>query len=130
MINESIRKAFSFSQISKNKSLRKQILSAIIYLYLFLQSARIFPKRWRRGHSSPQPPPSAAPERSSERFAKLRQQFRSKWVRAKSRIRDAGPDEKQSAFTVQIKQPIGYRPILKKQKRIRLYYHVSRKSVY
>src|SRR3989344_3317091 len=41
-----------------------------------------------RRNSSPQPPPSAAPERISERFAKLRQQFRSKWVRAKFRIRD------------------------------------------
>jgi len=45
VVNESIRKALSFSQISKNKSLRKQIISAIIHLYLFLQlSARIFPK--------------------------------------------------------------------------------------
>jgi len=52
------RKALSFSQISKNKPLRKQIIFAIIHLYLFSQlSARIFPKRGCGG-IPPSPTPS------------------------------------------------------------------------
>jgi len=48
-----------------------------------------FRARAAREFISPQPPfLPAPPERISERFAKLRQQFRSKWVRAKFRIRD------------------------------------------
>ena len=59
-----------------------------LFVFVFAIIGANFPEARVRRNSSPQPPPSAAPERISERFAKVRQQFRSKWVRAKFRIRD------------------------------------------
>jgi len=54
--NESTRKALSFFQNIKEQTLRKQIFSAILYLYLFSQlSARIFPKRGCGGIPPPTP---------------------------------------------------------------------------
>src|SRR3989344_9149779 len=76
--NESTRKALSFFQNIKEQTLRKQIFSAILYLYLFSQlSARIFPKRGCGGIPPPNPllppPPSVSPARTGgDRF---RQQF-------------------------------------------------------
>ena len=52
---------FFFFKISKNNLLRKQIFSAILYLYLQFVGVNFSEARVRR-NSSPQPPPSAAPE--------------------------------------------------------------------
>ncbi|MBI5913022.1 hypothetical protein HY839_01110 [Candidatus Azambacteria bacterium] len=60
-----------------------------------------------RRNSSPQPPPSAAPERVLGIAAKLRQQFRSKWVRAKFRIRDQKIEKDVTRVFRQLADPSG-----------------------
>jgi len=89
--NESTRKALYFSQTFKEQTLRKQIFSAILYLYLFSQlSARIFPKRGRGGIPPTPPFRRARAERSGQEFfSRLRlsaSDGQAKWVRAMFRI--------------------------------------------
>src|SRR3989344_5383132 len=69
--NESTRKALSFSQTFKEQTLRKQIFSAILYLYLFSKSARIFPKRGGAGNPPPPPPPPPPVAERSGIFLKM-----------------------------------------------------------
>ena len=57
-------------------------------LLVFFIIGTIFPQTRVARAFLPSPLLPAPPERISGRFAKLRQQFRSKWVRAKFRIRD------------------------------------------
>ena len=97
------------------------------YISFYLIVGANFPEARARRNSSPQPPPSVAPERILGSSAKLRQQFRSKWVRAKFRIRD---QMKQVKFSEEVASRLrrSARPLCAKRKAANR--HGSEKSIW
>jgi len=92
---------FFFVQFQRTNFVKINSFGYYLLVFVFTSIGENFPEARVRRNSSPQPPPSAAPERISERFAKLRQQFRSKWVCAKFRVRDLSKRHSESsAFSI------------------------------